>query len=73
MNEIEKNFVSSTNVEAIGYNADTQTLRVWFLNGSIYDYFNVPSVEYEGLKTASSVGTYLNRNIKGPYPYQKVG
>lgn len=70
---IEKNFVSSSNVEAVGYDEATQTVRVWFLNGSVYDYGNVNILEYEALRDAPSVGSYLHRNFKGQYPYQKVG
>lgn len=71
--EIEKEYVVSSNVEAVGYDEDTQTLRVWFINGSVYDYSGVGIMEYEGLKNAPSVGSYLHKNIKGQYAYQKVG
>lgn len=73
MVDIEKYYVSSSNVEAIGYNPDSQILRVWYLNGSIYDYLNVPQIEFDGLQSAPSVGSYLSRSIKGSYSYQKVG
>jgi hypothetical protein len=65
--------VTSSNVESIGYDGSTQTLRVKFLGGSTYDYKNVSSVEFEQLKTAQSVGSYLNRSIKGNYAYERVG
>jgi hypothetical protein len=65
--------VVSSNVESIGYDEETQTLRVRFLNGSEYDYKNVPIIEFEQLKNAQSIGSYLNRNIKGNYAYGKVG
>lgn len=71
--EIEKIHVSSSNIEAIGYHKDSQTLRVWFLNGSIYDYSGVGLIEFEALRNAPSIGSYLARNIKGAYPYEKVG
>ncbi|MDR3611401.1 MAG: KTSC domain-containing protein [Ignavibacteriaceae bacterium] len=71
--DIEKIFVSSSNVEALGYDDNTQTLRVWFLNGSIYDYRGVGKMEFEGLLNAPSIGSYLHKNIKGQYSYEKVG
>lgn len=71
--EIEKNYVSSSNVEAVGYDEESETLRVWFLNGTAYDYAGVNNMEYEALRNAPSVGSYLARNIKGAYPYEKVG
>lgn len=73
MSEIDQIPVSSSNVQAIGYDESTQTLRVWFLNNSIYDYSNVPPMEFEALKNAPSIGSYLARNIKGVYSYSKVG
>ncbi len=71
--EIKKEHVSSSNIEAVGHDVESETLRVWFLNGSIYDYSGVNSMEFEALHNAPSVGSYLHRNIKGQYPYEKVG
>ena len=73
MNEIEMIPVVSSNVESIGYNEGTQILRIKFLNGAIYEYKNVPLMEFEQLKNASSVGSYLSRNIARNYSYEKVG
>lgn len=73
MEEIEKITVTSSNVEAIGYHSEGQRLRIWYLNGTIYDYLNVPVMEFESLRYAPSIGAYLARNIKGSYTYQKVG
>lgn len=71
--EIEKAFVTSSNIEAVGHDEDSLTLRIWFLNGSVYDYYGVNRLEFEALRDAPSVGSYLNRNIKGQYSYEKVG
>jgi hypothetical protein len=73
MSQIEMIPVSSSNVESIGYDASTQTLQVKFLNGGLYLYRNVPPMIYEQLSVAPSIGSYLNRNIKGSYPYEKIG
>lgn len=64
--------VSSSNIAAVGYDAENQTVYVQFLNGSTYIYKGVPKYEYEHLKNASSVGSYLNRNFKNVYPYERV-
>lgn len=71
--EIEKEYVTSSNVEAVGYSDEYQILRVWFLNGSVYDYSGVNELEYKALRDAPSVGSYLHQNIKGQYPYERVG
>jgi len=64
--------VTSSNIASIGYDADSQTLEVEFLNGGIYQYFDVPAHVYEELMSAGSHGQYLARNIKGVYRYSKV-
>lgn len=64
--------VSSSNIAAVGYDADSQTVYVNFLNGSTYAYKGVPEHEFENLRTAPSVGSYLNRNFKNVYPYERA-
>ena len=74
MNDIEMiPIIGSSNVDSIGYDEATQILRVKFLKGGLYDYKNVLPMEFEQLKNAPSVGSYLARNIKGNYPYERIG
>lgn len=64
--------VSSSNIESVGYDAATETVCVKFLNGSVYAYKGVPLSEFEGLKNAPSVGSYLHRNFKNVYSYERI-
>lgn len=64
--------VSSSNVESVGYDEETQILYVRFLSGSLYMYKNVNKPEYEALLSAPSIGSYLHRNIKNVYPYERI-
>ena len=64
--------VSSSNIDAVGYDAENQTVYVRFLKGSVYAYKGVPENEFENLRMASSVGSYLNRCYKNVYPYERV-
>lgn len=64
--------VSSSNIAAVGYDAESQMVYVQFLNGSTYAYKGVPEHEFENLLTAPSVGSYLNRNYKNVYPYERA-
>ncbi len=64
--------VTSSNVESIGYDESQQVLYVRFLSGGLYIYKGVNSYEFEGLLNASSVGSYLHRNIKNVYPYERI-
>jgi len=64
--------VTSSNVESIGYDADSSTLQVEFKNGSTYQYFDVHESIFTGLRDADSIGGYLAARIKGTYRYSKV-
>ena len=64
--------VTSSSVASIGYDPNTMTLEVEFSDGSVYQYFDVPEPVYQDLMSASSVGTYLNRNIKANYRYAQI-
>ena len=66
--------VESSNVDAIGYDAERKVLIVRFKgNGSIYEYEEVSSDKHSRLMAADSKGGFLNREIKGSHSYRKVG
>lgn len=58
--------VESDAADALGYKENTETLRVWYTGGRVYDYYEVPPEEFDKLMHADSIGAYLNRFIK-PY------
>jgi hypothetical protein len=64
--------VNSSNVQALGYDAETQTVHVIFHDNSHYIYKGVSQFEYEGLLNAPSIGSYLHRNFKNVYPYERI-
>jgi len=64
--------VTSSNVDSIGYDEGTQEVYIRFLNRSLYIYKNVPKIEFEGLKNAPSIGSYIHRNLKNVYAYQRI-
>lgn len=61
----------SSNVAGFCYDDSTQVLTVEFNSGTRYDYYDVPNHVYEGMKTAESIGKYLNSEIKGHYRYAR--
>ena len=65
--------VASSNLASVGYDAATQTLEVEFLNGSIYQYYNVPENMHSQLVRAVSKGRFFNQYIRVSYPYSRVG
>jgi len=70
---MDRSYVASTNVASVGYDEATETLEVEFLNGSIYQYYNVKMNIYEQMMQAGSKGKFLNTYIKNAYPYSRVG
>jgi len=67
----EMTYVDSSNIEQIGYDSDTSELHVVFKDGSLYVYSDIPVQIYEELLGAASKGSYLNREVKGVYNYDK--
>lgn len=64
--------VDSSNVAKVGYDEINNDVYVRFLDGSLYIYYSVPIIQFENLKNASSVGSYLHQNFKGIYEYKKL-
>ena len=70
---MDRKYVLSSNIASIGYDSMSQILEVEFLNGAIYQYYDVPEALYDGLMAADSHGKYLNEFIKkGGYRYDRV-
>ncbi len=69
----EMHYVDSSNIEAIGYDPDTQELHVRFLkSGETYVYYGVEEWAFQELMQADSKGTYLNAQIKPRYQFGKL-
>lgn len=69
---IEMEYVSSSNVEQIGYDDDNSELHVRFLSGPyLYVYLNVPRQVYDDLRMASSKGSYLHAHVYKNYQFEK--
>lgn len=46
-----------------GYNRDTQTMRVRFRDGQIYEYYDVPERVWRNFKRVKSPGRAINRTL----------
>ncbi|WP_353507351.1 KTSC domain-containing protein [Gimibacter soli] len=69
--EIHSDF-SSSNIASLRYDDVTSTLEVTFLSGAVYQYYDVPSNIWDGLKNAGSKGTFMHQSVKGYYRYSRV-
>lgn len=68
---LEMIFVDSSNIEAVGYDDDSQELHVQFLGGGCYVYHQVPRQIFDEFINAPSKGSFLNREIKNVYQFTK--
>lgn len=64
--------VHSSNLDAVGYDAQSQILRIRFQGNRTYDYYGVPESVYTGLMSASSHGGYHAAFIKNAYRFDRV-
>ena len=46
---------------AMGYDHQTDTLRVVFREGAVYDYFDVTTAEWNRMRRSASPGRFINR------------
>lgn len=65
--------VDSSNVAAIGYDPENAVLRIQFKPANLYEYYDVPQFEYDGLMGAESKGQYGHQNIYKKYRQTKIG
>ena len=49
-----------------------RTLKIEFKNGSTFEYINVPREVFSAFESASSLGSFYNKNIKSVYSSRKV-
>lgn len=61
----------SSMISAFGYDETEQILEVAFHNTGVYRYYDVPKNVFEGLRNASSKGSYIRNMIIDMYPYEK--
>jgi hypothetical protein len=64
--------VPSTNLDAVSYDDETNTLGVTFLNGDVWHYAGVPAWMHDGLIDAGSPGRYFRQWIRGKFDGAKV-
>lgn len=65
--------ISSSNIEAAGYDAESKTLRVRFSNGAEYDYADVPESLGTGIFEAESAGKFFHGAIRSSFKGVRVG
>ena len=67
VSDVDMRPVSSSAIEAVGYDPSTRRMRIRFAGRNEYDFCGVPETVYQGLMSASSKGTYYNDHIRDRY------
>jgi hypothetical protein len=80
MTTITMDSIESSQIEAIGYDAEAQTLAIQFkakgaVPGSLYHYSNFLPADWEAFRAAESIGSFFYKHIrpfKDKYPYVRI-
>lgn len=64
--------VKSSNIHSVGYDKSQKVLQVEFLNGRIYQYYDVSVNIFNDLLKAQSKGMFFNSNISFCFRYECV-
>lgn len=67
---VEKAFPESANVNCIRYNYENKIMQVEFKNFKKYNYFDVPIEIWNEATESISIGSFMNRKIKGYFRYE---
>ena len=64
--------VESSSLAALGYDDLRSILQVQFVDGSIYEYTDVPGLVYHNFRRSDSKGAYFNRHIRRQYRHRRL-
>jgi hypothetical protein len=72
--------IESSQIDAIGYDAETQTLAIQFRGkgdapGSLYHYSNFTAEDWQAFRDAESIGSHFYKHVKpfkDKYPYVRI-
>jgi hypothetical protein len=67
---VRRRLVNSSSVRSVGWSDGT--LELEYVNGSIYQYDDVPQTTFAALLAAPSIGAYVNTHIKPYYDYREI-
>jgi hypothetical protein len=64
--------VNSSMMTRVEYDDATSELDITFVGGKTYRSFSVPAEIYDGLRHATSQGTFFNERIKDKFDFREV-
>jgi hypothetical protein len=70
--EVDRAPVTSRAVVSVGYDTVRQILELEFVDGDVYQYYDVPQTTHNALLNAPSIGQFVNTDVKGRFRYTKL-
>ena len=64
--------VDSSGVRAVGYEEERKILYIRFVDGDIYEHYEVPVGEVVDLLQSKSIGRFVNKRIISYYNCRKL-
>lgn len=64
--------VTSSSIQAYGYEAGSRTLVLTFKGGRSYRYVDVPQSTVDGIREAKSTGSYVAKHVLGKFAIEKA-
>lgn len=64
--------LDSTAIRKFKYWIEERRLRIWFVKGGVYDYYDVPESVVITLAQAQSKGRYFYYNIRLEYKFKRI-
>jgi hypothetical protein len=72
MSDSDWEYVDSSNIEAIRYDAANREIQVQFHGGRSYAYANADQWVFDEFRDAASKGSYLNRVLKPDHEVREL-
>lgn len=71
---MDKDVVDSSMISSIGYDQSSGTVEIEFRSsGQVWQYYDVPEIIYNDVRTAGSLGKAFNAMIKTHFREARVG
>ncbi len=64
---MDRKYISSSMINSIGYDPETETLEIEFSGGAVWQYSDVPADVWDDFESSGSQGRFFHQNIKGQY------
>ncbi len=70
---MERQFIESSVIKSIGYDAQSSTLEIEFNSVEVWQYFDFRESLWYEFESSESQGKFFNREIKNQYSESRVG